>query len=120
LFSDLLAVFFATHDPTTLNRQGADVGTEYRSVIFYTTGDQRRETEEFIKDLNRSSPEGRLVVTEVAPLTDFYEAEHPHREFYRNNSSAPYCQVVIEPKLVKLHTKFTELLKASRGSAKPD
>lgn len=119
-YSDLLAVFFATHDPTTLNRQGADVGTEYRSVILHTTDDQRRQAEEFIKGLNGSAPHGRPVVTEVASLTDFYEAEHPHREFYRNNSSAPYCQVVIEPKLVKLHRKFTELLKSSRAIAEPD
>jgi peptide-methionine (S)-S-oxide reductase len=119
-YSDLLAVFFATHDPTTLNRQGADVGTEYRSIILHTTEDQRRLAQEFIKDLDRSATEGRLIVTEVAPLTDFYQAEHPHREFYRNNSSARYCQVVIEPKLAKLHRKFTELLKTSRASADPD
>jgi len=119
-YGDLLAVFFATHDPTTLNRQGADVGTEYRSVILHTTDDQKRQAEAFIEDLNRSDPHGRPLVTEVAPLIEFYEAEHPHREFYRNNSSAPYCQVVIEPKLAKLHTRFTELLKSSRASAEPD
>lgn len=112
-YNDLLTVFFATHDPTTLNRQGPDVGTEYRSIILYATDDQRREAEEFISRLNNSDPRGRPIVTEVRSLTTFYEAENYHREYYRNNSSAPYCQVVIDPKLEKLHKRFDALLKSS-------
>jgi len=112
-YNELLSVFFATHDPTTLNRQGPDVGTEYRSVILYTTDDQRREAEAFISRLNNSDPRGKPIVTEVSPLITFYEAENYHREYYRNNSSAPYCQVVIDPKLEKLHNRFDALLKSS-------
>jgi peptide-methionine (S)-S-oxide reductase len=110
-YEQLLAVFFATHDPTSLNRQGADVGTEYRSVIFYSSDEQKREAEKFIRELNDSDPKGRPIVTEVSPLTAFYEAEDYHREYYSNNSFAPYCQFVIDPKLQKLHSKFADLLK---------
>jgi peptide-methionine (S)-S-oxide reductase len=112
-FHDLLVVFFATHDPTSLNRQGADVGTEYRSVIFYTTGEQKRETEALIEELNNSDPAGKRIVTEVVPLKGFYQAEDYHQEYYRNNSLAPYCQIVIDPKLRKLHKEFSALLKSS-------
>jgi|SRR5690348_6454355 peptide-methionine (S)-S-oxide reductase len=112
-YNDLLVVFFATHDPTSLNRQGADVGTEYRSVIFYTTEGQRRDAEALISQLNESGPEGKRIVTEVVPLEAFYPAENYHREYYRNNSLAPYCQIVIDPKLRKLHKQFSALLKSS-------
>jgi peptide-methionine (S)-S-oxide reductase len=112
-FNDLLVVFFATHDPTSLNRQGADVGTEYRSVIFYTTDNQRQAAQALIGELNNSNPEGKRIVTEVVPLTAFYQAEGYHREYYRNNSLAPYCQIVINPKLRKLHQQFAALLKSS-------
>jgi peptide-methionine (S)-S-oxide reductase len=112
-FHDLLVVFFATHDPTSLNRQGADVGTEYRSVIFYTTDEQKRETETLIDELNNSDPAGKRIVTEVVPLKAFYQAEDYHQEYYRNNSRAPYCQIVIDPKLRKLHKEFSALLKSS-------
>src|SRR5271170_7489519 len=108
-YRDLLTVFFATHDPTSLNRQGADVGTEYRSVIFYTTDDQRRDAEAMIDQLNNSDSAGKRIVTEVLPLDAFYEAENYHQEYYRNNSLAPYCQVVIDPKLRKLHKQFSAL-----------
>lgn len=111
-YNDLLTVFFATHDPTSLNRQGADTGTQYRSAILYTTEDQRRQAEEFIKELNRALPPQRPVVTEVVALTAFHPAEEYHREYYRNNRWAPYCQVVIDPKLAKLHKNFQALLKA--------
>ncbi len=111
-YRDLLVVFFATHDPTSLNRQGADVGTEYRSVVFYTTEEQKRTAREMIEDLNRAEPRGRPIVTEVSPLTAFYPAENYHRDYYRKNSLAPYCQVVIEPKLRKLHKQFGDLLKS--------
>jgi len=112
-YNDLLVVFFATHDPTSLNRQGADVGTEYRSVIFYTTDGQRRDAEALIDQLNNSDPGGKRIVTEVLPLKAFYEAEDYHQEYYRNNSLAPYCQIVIDPKLRKLHKQFSALLKSS-------
>ncbi|HVB79291.1 MAG TPA: peptide-methionine (S)-S-oxide reductase MsrA [Candidatus Binataceae bacterium] len=112
-YNDLLVVFFATHDPTSLNRQGADVGTEYRSVILYTTDDQKRNAQALIEQLNNSDPEGKRIVTEVLPLKAFYEAENYHREYYGNNSLAPYCQIVINPKLRKLHQQFSALLKSS-------
>ena len=104
---DLLTVFFATHDPTTLNRQGADVGTQYRSAIFYENDGQRAEAERLIKELNT---DGAPVVTELKPLSNFYPAEDYHRDYYRKNSNAPYCQVVINPKLKKLKERFEGLL----------
>jgi peptide-methionine (S)-S-oxide reductase len=107
-FRDLLTVFFATHDPTTLNRQGADVGTQYRSVIFYTTEKQKDEVVAFVKELDASGPK---VVTEIKPLTAFYPAEEQDKEFYLKNSSTTYCQIVINPKLEKLKKRFNELLK---------
>lgn len=109
-YEDLLTVFFATHDPTTPNRQGNDVGTQYRSAVFYTTEAQKKAAEEFIRKLDESGPK---VVTEVAPLGGFYEAEEYHRKYYQNNSSAPYCQIVINPKLEKVKEKFNKLLKES-------
>ncbi len=110
-FKDLLTVFFATHDPTTLNRQGNDVGTQYRSAVFYTTPGQEEEATRFIKELNDSDPNGKPVVTEVTPFDAFYEAEEYHRGYYKNNSSAQYCRVIIEPKVEKLQKKFADLLK---------
>ncbi len=111
-YTDLLTVFFATHDPTTLNRQGNDVGTQYRSIILYRSEEQKREAESFIKELNDSSAHGKPVVTEVKPHDEFYEAEEYHRKYYENNSYRPYCQVIISPKLHKVHKQFTELLKS--------
>ncbi len=110
-FRDLLTVFFATHDPTTLNRQGADTGTQYRSVIFYTSESQKEESEVFIKEINVSDTEGRKIVTEVKPLDMFYPAEEYHQDYYQKNQNQPYCQVVINPKLVNVQEKFVELLK---------
>jgi len=104
---DLLTVFFATHDPTTLNRQGADIGTQYRSAIFYTAEKQKEEANKFIGELNK---EGQPVVTELKPLKEFYPAEENHRDYYKKNANAPYCQVVISPKLKKLRERFQELL----------
>lgn len=112
-YRDLLTVFFATHDPTSLNRQGADVGTQYRSSILYMSEDQRRQAEAYIKELNRALPPERPVVTELVALNAFYPAEPYHREYYRNNRWAPYCQVVIDPKLAKLHKNFQALLKTN-------
>ncbi|MGE5305694.1 MAG: peptide-methionine (S)-S-oxide reductase MsrA [Alphaproteobacteria bacterium] len=115
-FSDLLTVFFATHDPTTLNRQGADVGTQYRSVVFYVDEEQKRQAESFIKQLTDTTSFGRPVVTTVEPLKEFYPAEDYHRKYYANNTYQPYCQITIPPKLNKLHKQFSELLK-SRAKA---
>jgi peptide-methionine (S)-S-oxide reductase len=116
-FQELLIVFFSTHDPTTLNRQGADVGTEYRSAILYTTPDQKRLSEEIIAELNRSVFTDRPVVTQIAPLERFYPAEDYHREYYRNNPEAPYCQYVITPKMAKLRAKFSDMLKNPESPA---
>jgi methionine-S-sulfoxide reductase len=115
-YTDLLTVFFATHNPTTPNQQGEDVGTQYRSAVFYTTEAQKREAEEFIAKLNEG--DGPKAMTEVSPLTAFYEAEEYHRKYYQNNSSAPYCQVVINPKLEKVKEKFHQLLKESEENNK--
>jgi peptide-methionine (S)-S-oxide reductase len=112
-FKDLLTVFFATHDPTTLNRQGNDVGTQYRSAIFYSTPEQKEEAEKFIKDLEASDPGGKPIVTEITPLGEFYDAEDYHRQYYKNNPGAGYCQVIIEPKVEKLQKQFAALLKSA-------
>ena len=107
-YNDLLTVFFATHDPITLNRQGADVGTQYRSVIFTTTPDQEQQAKDFISQLNQ---EGLKVVTEITSFTEFYPAEDYHKNYYENHKDQPYCEAVISPKLEKLQAKFSELLK---------
>jgi len=112
-YRDLLEVFFSTHDPTTLNRQGADVGTEYRSIILYASDQQKRAAEGFIAELTEAKVFDDPIVTEVKLLEAFYPAEDYHREYYRNNAYAPYCQFVIRPKLAKLHQKFSERLKKS-------
>jgi peptide-methionine (S)-S-oxide reductase len=111
-FKDLLTVFFATHDPTTLNRQGNDVGTQYRSTVLYANEEQKRDAEAFIKDLNDSKAFSSPVVTTVEPLGEFYPAEDYHQKYYANNPYQPYCQYMIPPKLQKLHKQFTELLKS--------
>jgi len=110
-FDDLLSVFFNTHDPTTLNRQGNDVGTQYRSAIFYTNEEQRIKSEKLIQELNESKAYDRDVVTEVVPLTKFYPSEDYHKKYYENNSTQPYCQLVIAPKLEKLQERFNNLIK---------
>lgn len=110
-YQDLLTVFFTTHDPTALNRQGNDVGEQYRSVIFYTTDEQKLLAEDFIKKLNESASDGDPIVTEAKPLANFYEAENYHRDYYAKNPKNAYCQVVINPKLNKVQEKFSELLK---------
>jgi len=107
---DILTVFFASHDPTTLNRQGGDVGTQYRSAIFYTTPEQKNIAEEIIKDID-SSGEGKKVVTEVLPYVKFYPAENYHQNYYKDNKNRnPYCEIVINPKLEALQKRFAELL----------
>ncbi len=108
-FKNLLTVFFATHDPTTLNRQGNDIGTQYRSTILYTTLEQKTESEKFIEELNKG--DDKKVVTEVKPLEEFYPAEDYHKEYFKNNPDKAYCQLVINPKIEKLQEKFQNLLK---------
>jgi peptide-methionine (S)-S-oxide reductase len=109
-YDDLLAVFFNTHDPTTLNRQGNDVGTQYRSAIFYADSEQERKASALISELNASKAYDKPVVTEVASLGEFYPAEDYHRNYYENNKTQPYCQLVIAPKLEKLQKRFAKLL----------
>ena len=110
-YKDLLTVFFGSHDPTTLNKQGADVGTQYRSVIFYTTEEQKKTAEDFIKDLNNSSKEGKPIVTEVLPLTAFYEAESYHKDYFERNKDQAYCEIVINPKLEKVVKEYSKLIR---------
>jgi peptide-methionine (S)-S-oxide reductase len=109
-FEDLLTVFFATHDPTTPNQQGHDMGTQYRSIILHANEEQKQAAEKFIQELTKSRQFRQPIVTEVKPLDTFYEAEAYHREYYRRNESQPYCQFIISPKVGKLQQKFRELL----------
>lgn len=109
-YEDILTVFFASHDPTSLNKQMYDVGTEYRSVIFYTTERQKEVAEKFIAELNASNTEGKKIVTELAPLGTFYVAENYHKNYYENNKNASYCQIIINPKLEKVQKQFADLL----------
>lgn len=111
-FRDLLEVFFAVHDPTTLNRQGNDVGEQYRSVIFYTSEEQEREAEETIAALNEAKAFPEPIVTSVEPAGTFYVAEGYHQEYYENNRNQPYCQFVIVPKLKKFEKQFGEKMRA--------
>jgi len=110
-FRDLLYVFFATHDPTTLNRQGADVGTQYRSAIFYHDDEQQRIAKEVIADLEAQDVFGEPIVTEVTAAEPFYEAEAHHQDYFANNPRQPYCQAVIAPKVAKLRQKYLDRLK---------
>jgi len=110
-YRELLEVLFSTHDPTTLNRQGADAGTQYRSVIFYAKESQRREAQAIIDELTKEKAFRDPIVTEVEPLKAFYPAEDYHREYYRRNTSKPYCQVVIAPKLAKFRAHWKSKLK---------
>jgi peptide-methionine (S)-S-oxide reductase len=115
-FRDLLTVFFATHDPTTLNRQGNDVGTQYRSAVFYADEEQKQQTQAFIKELDAAKSFKSSIVTTLEPLSDFYPAENYHQKYYANNPYQPYCQYMIPPKLSKLHKQFKELLKSHGAS----
>jgi peptide-methionine (S)-S-oxide reductase len=110
-YRDLLGVFFATHDPTTLNRQGNDVGSQYRSVIFYEDDEQRREAEQAIAELELEGVYGAPIVTQLEPLGAFYEAEPYHRNYFRNNPEQPYCSVVIAPKVAKFRQRYLDRLR---------
>ena len=114
-YNDLLAVFFNMHDPTSLNKQGADVGTEYRSAIFYSTDGQKAAAESLIRELGDSKAYDKPIVTEVQPAGEFFPAEDVHRNYYENRRGDPYCELVIAPKLDKLQKRFAELL-APQGS----
>lgn len=109
-FQDLLSVFFNTHDPTTLNKQGNDVGTQYRSIILYTNNDQKVTAEQTIKELNDAKAYDKDVVTEVKPLEKFFEAESYHKDYYKNNQGDAYCSLVIAPKLEKMQKRFNNLI----------
>src|SRR5579875_1329869 len=110
-YEEILEVFFATHDPTTPNRQGYDVGTQYRSVIFYHTEAQRRKAQEFIEKLSKEGVFDAPIGTPLEPFKPFYKAEDDHQRYYERNPHKPYCMVVISPKLSKLKKNFPELLK---------
>jgi peptide-methionine (S)-S-oxide reductase len=109
-FEKLLEVFFLTHDPTTIDQQGADKGSQYRSVVFYTTPDQKRITYEIIERLNKSNAFQNPVVTEVLPLDRFYLAENYHQNYFDRNKNKPYCRYVIQPKMDKFRIAFSGLL----------
>jgi peptide-methionine (S)-S-oxide reductase len=111
-FRDLLDVFFTIHDPTTLNRQGADVGTQYRSAIFYHSDAQRDAAEMLIKELNELRLWDAPIVTEVKPIGDYYPAEDYHQDYFKNNPGQGYCQMVVAPKVSKFRKKFLTKLKA--------
>ena len=110
-FRELLEVFFTIHDPTTLNRQGADLGTQYRSAIFYHTTAQREVAEATIADMNAEKIWDAPIVTEVAPAGEFYVAEDYHQEYFQNNANQPYCRAIVAPKVSKFRQKFLAKLK---------
>ena len=111
-FRELLDVFFAVHDPTTLNRQGNDAGEQYRSVVFYTEEEQQRIAEDVIAEMTAAKEFPEPIVTAVEPASKFYPAEDYHQNYYNENSRQPYCMFVISPKLAKLEKKFAEKLRA--------
>ena len=110
-FKEILEIFFTMHDPTTLNRQGADVGTQYRSVIFYHSEQQRATAEQVIKELNEEKIWDDPIVTQMEPFKAFYEAEDYHKDYFKRNLDQPYCRVVIAPKIAKLHKLYLSKLK---------
>jgi peptide-methionine (S)-S-oxide reductase len=111
-YRDILNVFFAIHDPTTLNRQGNDVGPQYRSVIFYHSPEQERTAREVMQSVSDQHIWPSPIVTELVPFTDFYQAEDYHQEYFANNPNQPYCAIVIAPKVAKFRQKHLEMLKA--------
>ena len=111
-FDELLLIFFKTHDPTTLNRQGNDVGTQYRSAIFYYSDEQKQLAEAMIKRLTEEKIYSRPIVTEITPASEFYSAEDYHQDYFNNNPHNPYCAVVIQPKLHKFAKEFADKVKA--------
>lgn len=112
-FRDMLEVFFGTHDPTTPDRQGNDVGTQYRSAIFFHTDAQRTVAEDLVAELSREHVFDAPIVTEIVPVETFHPAEDYHHDYFARNPNQPYCQFVVAPKVAKLRAKFTSLLSAS-------
>jgi peptide-methionine (S)-S-oxide reductase len=110
-FGELLEIFFATHDPTTLNRQGNDIGTQYRSEIFYHNEEQKKLSEAYIALMNRENTFGKPIVTQVSPASKFYEAEKYHQNYYNQNKTQGYCSFVITPKIEKLKKVYQDKLK---------
>ncbi|MBL8150167.1 MAG: peptide-methionine (S)-S-oxide reductase MsrA [Blastocatellia bacterium] len=110
-FKEILQVFFTVHDPTTLNRQGADVGTQYRSVIFYHNDEQKKFASEVIKEITDAKIWDDPIVTEISPFKAFYKAEDYHQEYFKLNGEQPYCRAVIAPKVLKFRKLFKEKLK---------
>ncbi len=119
-YRDILQIFFTTHDPTTLNRQGADAGTQYRSVVLYHSNNQRAAAEEVIKEFNASKVWKRPIVTEVIPFKAFYKAEEYHQNYFEKNPDSPYCQAIIEPKIAKLRAHYFEKLKKPSLRVSPE
>ncbi|MBA3827593.1 MAG: peptide-methionine (S)-S-oxide reductase MsrA [Taibaiella sp.] len=111
-FDELLAAFWTSHDPTQLNRQGNDVGTQYRSVVFYHSEEQKQKAEEYKQKLNAEHAWSKPVVTEISPFTKFYKAEDYHQDYYNMNGSEPYCQFVVKPKVDKFKKVFAGKLKS--------
>ena len=109
--NEIFQVFFTVHDPTTLNRQGADVGTQYRSVIFYKNAEQKNAAESIIAELNKAKVYNSRIVTKVEPFKAFYKAEDYHQNYYANNKNQPYCKMVIQPKIEKFEKVFKDKLK---------
>ena len=112
-FKDILRVFFSVHDPTTMNRQGADIGTQYRSAIFYHNDEQKRDAEEVIKEITDEGVYDDPIVTEVTALEKFWPAEDYHQEYFANNPNVPYCAAVVSPKVKKFRQKFSDRLKSA-------
>ena len=110
-FRDLLNIFFTIHDPTTLNRQGSDIGTQYRSAIFYHSPEQKLTAEQVIKEINEAKIWPAPIVTEVTPFQGFYMAEDYHQEYFAHNGEQPYCQFVVAPKVAKFRARYFEKLK---------
>ena len=110
-YEDLLIVFFGSHDPTTPNRQGADVGEQYRSIIFYNDDKEKHAAEQIIREVDESLHDGTRVVTQFVPLEKFFPAESYHQNYYKTNTSAPYCQLIIEPKIEKVRKRFAQLVR---------
>ncbi|PIE49161.1 MAG: peptide-methionine (S)-S-oxide reductase [Flavobacteriales bacterium] len=115
-YTELLEVFFSTHNPTTLNRQGADVGTQYRSAIFYHNQEQKKAAEEIIALLTKEQVYDMPIVTEITPINNYYKAEDYHQNYYNNNKNAGYCRAVINPKLEKFRKKYKDKLKIVKAN----
>ncbi|MDQ5929492.1 MAG: peptide-methionine (S)-S-oxide reductase [Bacteroidota bacterium] len=109
--NEIFKVFFTVHDPTTLNRQGADVGTQYRSVIFYKNEEQKKAAQNIIAELNKAKVYDSPIITQIEPFTKFYKAENYHQNYYANNKNQPYCKMVIQPKIEKFEKVFKAKLK---------